>query len=113
MEDVDLNALKQIDKDIANLVASDDLLRKAMRGKHSKFFMVEDLWTMEQDPFRIRWEAEGKICGAWILGDPIEGEKLVMFTCSTNANEVFNIVAEKENYFTTNGGPEEDETVIN
>lgn len=89
-----------IDDDILAMVDADVIIRKVFKAAPSRFYLIEGSWTMALDPYRVRWNSmDNEICAAHLVGEPVEGDRLVMFTCADENAAVFQLVAFKENYF--------------
>lgn len=91
--------MEYTDEAIMEVVAADVKLREQFPKNLSRFYIVEDVWTMVENPLRVRWVDKDKnVCGALLVGEPIKADKLVLLSCMEEYGRVFNIVAFNELY---------------
>lgn len=92
---------KFLDADIEKMMRADVIRAAMLPGKRKTFYLVEQPWTMLEEPWRIRWtDYKSKdLCEVTPVGVPVTGDRYCMFTTySQDENVVRNYVFLNEQY---------------
>ena len=92
----------EFDNQIEDLLYADEVIRSSGRFIKYKFILVEEPWTMKENPWLIEWvgKVHKELCAIPLVQQPIHGEKYVLVTTILEEGDPINYIFLRDQYHT-------------
>lgn len=79
-----------LDQRLQEILKADEIRAALVPGASKSFYLVEEPWTMFEEPWRIQWydKMTRSLCEVYPVGTPHSGDKYALFTVYDELNKV-------------------------
>jgi len=79
-----------LDVRVEEMIKADEIRAAAVPGASKTFYLIEEPWTMLEDPWRIQWfdKRVNSLCEVYPVGVPYPGDRYAMFTVYDEVKKV-------------------------
>lgn len=79
-----------LDSRVEEMIKADEIRAALVPGASKTFYLIEEPWTMLEEPWRIQWFDKWVkgLCEVYPVGVPYPGEKYAMFTVYDEVKKV-------------------------
>lgn len=95
-----MKTLKDFDTSIEEMIKADAIRASLVPGASKSFYLVEEPWTLLEEPWRCQWFDKGlkAVCAVNTIGVPYAGEKYSLFVTADEHSSVKNYVFLMDKY---------------
>ncbi|AFH21129.1 hypothetical protein CL97_gp245 [Cronobacter phage CR9] len=81
---------KGLDSRVEEMIKADEIRAAFVPGSSKNFYLIEEPWTMLEEPWRIQWydNRTRSLCEVYPVGVPYPGDKYAMFTVYDEISKV-------------------------
>lgn len=100
---------EKFDNTLLEMMKADEIRAAFVPGASKNFYLVEEPWTMLEDPWRCQWydKRVKSLCEVYPVGTPYSGKVYALFTVYEEIEKrVLNYVFLMENYHFIDSGEE-------
>lgn len=79
-----------LDVRVEEVIKADEIRAAFVPGASKTFYLIEEPWTMLEEPWRIQWydKRVRSLCEVYPVGVPYSGDKYAMFTVYDEVQKV-------------------------